>query len=192
MIDNSGSGTIPLPLDPEQLAEILCEYFSDIELGEEREDGYRVIQCTVQRDGEEIGFDQDLAVHLNLIVAPALGIISLTFFSAVRDDVNLFYLLKFLRRLFARGPQYNIAFEDQRVTGVSFDYDLRVIPGMPISILIDTLVWFAKYVTMWHDQLNPHVLDMDEDAYWSVEVDEEDEEDERFRRGFRRGGRRTL
>ncbi len=178
MIDNFESGTIPLPLDPEQVAEILFEFFSEIELGEQREDGYRVIECTVDRDGEEIGFDQDLAVRLSLIVAPSLGIISLTFFSAVRDDVNLILLLKFLRRLSARGPQYNIAFDEDRVSGVSFDYDLRVVPNMPVSILVDTLIWFAKYVTMWHYQLNPHLLELDEERYWSVEVDEDEDEEE--------------
>jgi hypothetical protein len=178
MNDNSESGTIPLPLDTEQLAEILFEYFSDVELGERRDDGYRVIECTVDRDGGAIGFDQDLAVRLSLIVAPRLGIISLTFFSAVRDDVNLILLLKFLRRLSARGPQYNLAFEEERVTGVSFDHYLRVLPDMPVSVLVDTMIWFAKYVTMWHDQLNPHVLDLDEDGYWSVEIDDEEELDD--------------
>ena len=169
MTDNPETGTIPWPLDSEQLAETLFEHFSDIELGPVREDDYRVLHCSIFREAKEINFDRDLAIRLSLIIAPRMDIISLTFYSAIREDANLVLLLKYLRKVFSRGPQYNIAFHDQQVMGVSFDHDLRVVPNMPVSALVDTMVWFAKYVTMWHGQLNPFLLDERENVRWSAE-----------------------
>ena len=177
MTDDRNAEAIPLPLDYEQLADILETQFHEVRLGEEREDGYQLIDCSVDCDGKALGFDDDIAVTISLIVDPGSAIVSLTFFSLVRDDVDLVAMLKYLRTLFARGPQYNVAFVDHQVTGISFDYDLRVTTETSIAALFDTLSWFAKYVARWHDRMNPHLIDMDEDNYWSAENDDDEYDD---------------
>ncbi len=182
MTDHPDSGTISLPLDAAELADVLSDHFAEVELGAERKDGYRVIDCSVFRDAAEIDFQHDLEVRLSLIVAPKLDTISLTFFSALRQHVDLVLLLKYLRRQFARGPQYNLAFSGDTVTGVTFDHDLRVVPELPAVALVETVIWFAMFVSLWHDRLNPFLLDetrvSTEPAGLHGDDDEDDDDDE--------------